>query len=99
MTKSEPHPREFRDLTATLASVTDAREMHDFLYALLSPVERSRLALRWNLVKLLENGVSQRTIVAKLGISLCKITRGSRELKSGPKGFRSVVRRAVTRKK
>ena len=95
MTKSQSHPREFSDLTATLAGITDPKEMHDFLYALLSPSERSRLALRWSLVKLLESGVSQRAIAARLGISLCNITRGSRELKTGRKAFRKVVRRAV----
>jgi TrpR family trp operon transcriptional repressor len=46
-------------------------------------------------VELLERGVAQRTIAAELGISLCKITRGSHELKYGPKGFRKAIRRAV----
>ena len=79
------------ELAAVLADTRESAAMRALLEALLTPRERSRLALRWRLVCLLASGVHQRTIARKLGISLCKITRGSRELKR-----RSVFRQKVS---
>ncbi len=50
-----------------------------FLDSLLTPREKSDIAKRWALVKLLDRGLTQRKIAEDLQISLCKITRGSRE--------------------
>ena len=61
--------------------VTDPRELEAFLSELLTPTELHDLVLRWELLELLEQGVSQRKVAAKLGISLCKITRGAKILK------------------
>jgi len=88
---------EFEDLAETLAQVSDPSEILEFLTGILTPREKENIALRWKLVKLLEAGLQQRAISEELGVSLCKITRGSRELKSGPPGFREVVKRAVRR--
>ena len=82
-----------RDLAAVLAGLRDADEVYDMLLALLTPREREELALRWQLVLLLQAGLTQRAIAARLGVSLCKITRGARELKRGPAGFRRVAKR------
>jgi TrpR family trp operon transcriptional repressor len=86
-----------RELAAELARAGDAGEVYEVLFALLTPSEREEIALRWRLVCLLAKGETQRAIAAELGVSLCKITRGSHELKCGPKGFRKAVRRAVSR--
>jgi len=84
-------PKEaLKELAAVLADTRASAAMQDLLKALLTPRERARLALRWRLVCLLASGMHQRTIARKLGISLCNITRGSRELKR-----RSVFRRKV----
>lgn len=88
-----------RELAAVLAHMRNAEEIHEVLYALLTAREREEIALRWELVCMLENGMTQRAIAAKLGVSLCKITRGSHELKYGPEGFRKAIRRAVGRRK
>ena len=66
---------------AAAASVTDRAEMETFLAELLTPNELHDLVLRWELLELLEQGVSQRQVAAALGISLCKITRGAKVLK------------------
>ena len=84
-----------RNLATALAGVQDAAEIYEVLYALLTAREREALALRWELVRLLEEGMTQRAIAAKLGVSLCKITRGSHELKFGPAGFRKIIRRVA----
>jgi TrpR family trp operon transcriptional repressor len=62
-----------------------------FLRELLTPSEAADLANRWELVKRLEAGQSQRSIAAELGLSLCKITRGSRELKKPASAFRTLL--------
>ncbi len=80
-----------RELAAALAKLGDARTAEDFIRAILTPREMDKIALRWRLVKLLKAGYSQRRIAEELGVSLCKITRGSRELKQGPTGFRRIV--------
>ena len=72
------------ELAAVLADTRESAAMRDLLEALLTPRERARLALRWRLVCLLTSGVHQRSIARQLGISLCNITRGSRELKRRP---------------
>ena len=78
-------PKEaLKELAAVLANTRESAAMRDLLEALLTPRERARLALRWRLVCLLASGVHQRTIARKLGISLCNITRGSRELQRRP---------------
>ena len=79
------------EFAGMLAQLPDARHIADFMHALLTPRERSRLALRWRIVCMLRAGAKQRDIARQLGISLCNITRGSRELQRGPVEFRRVV--------
>ena len=52
-----------------LREMLTAREYHDFM-------------LRWELLSLLAEGMPQRKIAERLGVSLCKITRGARILKT-----------------
>ncbi len=98
MSKSNYQPDHVLRELASVLSQLDATEVYDVFQALLTPRERDKIALRWKLVCLLEKGVTQRAIAAKLGISLCKITRGSHELKFGPDSFRKAVRQAVEKK-
>jgi len=69
-------------MAAVLAGLKNEASRRAFLDALLTPSERARIALRWRLVCLLASGLPQREIAGRLGISLCKITRGSKELKT-----------------
>lgn len=79
------------ELAAVLARINDPAMIEEFLVELFTPAEQKDIASRWELVKRLEQGVSQRKIAADLGLSLCKITRGSRELKKEGSVFRSVL--------
>jgi len=88
-------PKQMRNLAGALAATGRAGEICEFIWGILTPPERSRILLRWEFVKLLASGVSQRQISRKLGISLCKITRGSRELKRGPVGFAKIVEKGL----
>jgi TrpR family trp operon transcriptional repressor len=84
-----------REIAAILARIDDAGLVEDFLQSILTPREVSEVARRWELVKLLDQGVSQRSIARRLGMSLCKITRGSRELKKRNSAFKRVIRTYV----
>jgi TrpR family trp operon transcriptional repressor len=79
------------ELAAVLARIDDPAVIGEFLMELFTPAEQKDIASRWELVKRLEQGVSQRKIASDLGLSLCKITRGSRELKKEGSVFRSVL--------
>jgi TrpR family trp operon transcriptional repressor len=56
--------------------------MDRLLREVLTSAERRDLALRWELMRRLVAGESQRKIAQELGISLCKITRGSRVIRT-----------------
>lgn len=79
------------EVARLLARIDDERLMEEFLTELLTPTEIRRIEQRWDLVKLLEEGVSQREIARRLGISLCNITRGSRELKKPGSAFKTIL--------
>lgn len=83
-----------REFSLILNRSETGQEAYEIVQAILTPRERRDIGLRWRLVKLLALGMTQRAIAHKLGISLCKITRGARELKYGPPGFRSAITRA-----
>jgi TrpR family trp operon transcriptional repressor len=89
------HHKDLKTIAKALAASRDRREVYDFLVGILTPQERDQIALRWRIVELLIRGVPQRIIADRLGVSLCKITRGSQVLKSGPRGFRSVLAKAA----
>jgi TrpR family trp operon transcriptional repressor len=75
------------ELAGALAGTDDPDLISDFFYCLLTPAETADIAARWALVKELKRKTPQREIAKDLGISLCKITRGSRELKKPGSAF------------
>jgi TrpR family trp operon transcriptional repressor len=79
------------ELAGTLAKTGDSILIEDFLRCLLTPAETADIAARWALVKALGAKVPQREIAKNLGISLCKITRGSRELKKADSAFQRML--------
>jgi TrpR family trp operon transcriptional repressor len=79
------------ELAAALAATGDSGLIEDFFRCLLTPAETADIAARWALVKDLDTGLPQREIARNLGISLCKITRGSRELKKPDSAFKRLL--------
>ena len=69
------------EIACYLAATNSPEKIQNFLESILTPAELHDLGLRWELVKMLDRGMSQRQIAGELHVSLCKITRGSRELK------------------
>ena len=74
-----------------LARSDDPRLIEEFLRCLLTRNELEEIDGRWELVKRLAAGESQRRIARELAMSLCKITRGSRELKKEGSAFKRVL--------
>lgn len=82
--------KEFNELIALLK---DNREAEELFNELLSPQEYEVLILRWQIVKMLIEGVPQREIRDTLKVSIATVTRGSRELKYGKGAFQKYYSR------
>ena len=80
-----------QEIVRRLAEINDPGLLERFFREILTPNEVRDLSSRWELVKLLEKGVSQREIARRLHLSLCKITRGSRQLKKPDSALRKVI--------
>jgi TrpR family trp operon transcriptional repressor len=83
------------EIAAILSTTKDSAAIEGFLRKILTRQEVEEISSRWEIIKLLDEGVSQRKISEQLGVSLCKITRGSRELRDDD----SVLRRMVEKHK
>ena len=70
-----------KSLLHVICNFSKVEDLNSFFEELFTPAELSDFSLRWILLKDLYSGLSQRKIAEKYGISLCKITRGSKVLK------------------
>jgi len=82
-----------KEVAGFLALIRDAELIEDFLRCLLTNNELNEIDRRWELVKRLDRGISQRQIARDLGMSLCKITRGSKELKKQNSAFKRILQK------
>jgi TrpR family trp operon transcriptional repressor len=57
-------------------------EIIAFFKELLTESEIETLSKRWRIMRMLVEGSTQREIANELGVSLCKVTRGSKILKN-----------------
>lgn len=80
-----------KELSTALAKANDAGVIQRFLESLLTSTELETISTRWALVRLIKGGMSQRRISEVLGLSLCKITRGSRELQRENSPFAEMI--------
>jgi len=88
MTIDDPRVNEnLSEMSRAVSLATDSILVEEFLRCLLTPAEIADVAGRWALVKALRSKKTQREIAKDLGVSLCKITRGSRELKKDNSAF------------
>ena len=83
-----------KEIARVFSSIDDVRTMRRFFEEIFTAAEMRDMALRWQLMKLLRKGIPQREIASDLGVSLCKITRGSKVLKNP----RSVSNKLLDRK-
>jgi TrpR family trp operon transcriptional repressor len=72
-------------------TTSDEKLVNNFIKCLFTPAELKDIANRWLLVKEIDKGTTQREIAKMFGMSLCKITRGSKELNKPDSAFRKVL--------
>lgn len=74
-----------------IIATADEALVYDFICCLFTPAELKDIANRWLLVKEIDKGTTQREIAKKFRMSLCKITRGSKELSKPDSAFRKIL--------
>lgn len=75
------------EMCTAFSKTDDIQLIQDFFGSLLTPAELHDISNRWRLVKEIKNGTTQREVARMFGMSLCKITRGSKELKKPDSAF------------
>ena len=81
-----------REIAEIFAAIDGVDDMEQLMSEVLTPKELEALTLRWQLLKELQAGETQRAIAARHHISLCKITRGSKLLKDD----KSIVKKILS---
>lgn len=79
------------EIIEIFTSVSDKKDMRRLFEDIFTDAERTDLAKRWYLLKELYKGTAQRKIASDMGVSLCKITRGSRILKNDESIIRQIL--------
>lgn len=82
------------ELIQIFSNIHDPEIMERFFREIFTEKEWKDLNLRWELMRQLKSGKSQRKIASDLGISLCKITRGAKIIRN-PK---SITNQLITSK-
>ena len=80
-----------KELCHPIKKSDDEVFIYEFFNCLFTKPELKDLANRWLLVKEIDAGTTQREIANKFAMSLCKITRGSRELNKEDSAFRKML--------
>lgn len=80
-----------KELIDIFSRTTDPKQMETLFAEIFTPSEINTLTLRWQLLKDLHAGKTQRKIAAEHNISLCKITRGSKILKTPGSYLRKIL--------
>ena len=75
------------DFFKAVTNLDAAVDLVSFMQDILTPQELEELALRWQIVRLLDAGMPQREIASTLKCSVTTVSRGSRQLKYGFGGF------------
>ena len=71
-----------KEISKTLIDLKSKNDIYNFLQELFTEAELNDLSKRWRILKLLNEGVTQREIAKILNVSLCKVTRGAKIIKN-----------------
>lgn len=82
---------QIKEICMLLSKIQDENLIFDFFSCLFTKSELKDFSKRWSLVKELDEGTTQREIAKKYNLSLCNITRGSREMKKENSAFQKVL--------
>ncbi len=92
-----PSP-EITDLVSALRACTTDKEASNFLRDLLTIAELKEFANRWQMVKMLYQGLSYAAIAQKLQTSTTTVTRVAHWLNNGMGGYKTVANRLFPKK-
>ncbi len=84
-------------LFRAMISLRTTDECRDFLHDLCTPAELQALVDRWQVVELLEDGLTYRRINDLTGVSVTTIGRVARFLTDGFGGYRTAIDRTTGR--
>jgi len=71
-----------REISEYINNLDSTDEIFEFLKEILTDSEIETLSKRWRILTMLNDGRTQRDIAQELGVSLCKVTRGSKIIKN-----------------
>ena len=80
-TPEEEARNAYEDIISVFSSTTDPDDMKALFDDIFTESEKKDFVTRWLLMDEIYKGKPQREIASNRGLSLCKITRGSRMLK------------------
>jgi len=81
-----------QEFLSILLNIKNQKLLNAFMLDVLTPQEYEEIVKRWQIVKQLNDGITQRKIAQNLKISLSKISRGSRMLLNSKGGFNEILR-------
>lgn len=87
-----------KEICSSIANMGDGAQIERLFGEIMTEGELKDLALRWQLMKDLSDGFTQREIAEKYGMSLCKITRGSKILKDPNSICKNIIENLRQRK-
>jgi Trp operon repressor len=67
--------------------------MAEFLVDIMTPAELEEVAIRWQIIKRLNNKETHREIAGDLGVGISTVNRGSRELRNKNGGFALLLKK------
>ena len=86
---------EISEIASVIATLKNDKNVADFMIEILTETELETLSKRWQILKMLNEGRTQRDIAQELKVSLCKVTRGSKILKNR----KSIVTKCLVKEK
>lgn len=90
-------PRKYTEelLDVLQKSAKNKSFLDEFLQDILTPKEYEVLAIRWQIVQLLAEGLTQREITERLKTGIATVTRGSRELRDTNGAFMKLLQSKI----
>lgn len=82
-----------KELVNIITNLKTPTQLETLLQELLTPAEIKEINKRLDIFRMLQAGVPQREIAAKLHTSLCAVTRGSKELQKEKSIFRKILKK------
>ncbi len=82
-----------KELFKALSIINDAKDMANFCRDLMTEKEIEALSGRWQVAKLLNQGISQREASKKTGVSITTVTRVNQWLERGLGGYKKTITR------